>query len=49
VKDDVAAHARMGGTPARPFNEWAKEVAVIRRLSKDRHARTNDRATILKG
>jgi len=49
VKDDVAAHARMGGTPARPFNEWAKEVAVIRRLSKDRHARTNGRATILKG
>lgn len=49
VKDDVAAHARMGGTPARPFNEWAKEVAVIRRLSKDRHARTNGRAAILKG
>jgi UDP-3-O-[3-hydroxymyristoyl] glucosamine N-acyltransferase len=41
VKDDVKARARMGGTPARPFNEWAKEVAVLRRLSKDRRARTN--------
>lgn len=39
VKDDVAARARMGGTPARPFNEWAKEVAAVRRLSKDRGAR----------
>jgi len=38
VKDDVAARARMGGTPARPFNEWAKEVAAIRRLAKDRRA-----------
>jgi len=36
VKDDVEAKARMGGTPARPFNEWAKEVAAIRRLVKER-------------
>jgi UDP-3-O-[3-hydroxymyristoyl] glucosamine N-acyltransferase len=41
VKDDVAARVRMGGTPARPFNEWAKEVAVIRRMSKERRIRTN--------
>jgi UDP-3-O-[3-hydroxymyristoyl] glucosamine N-acyltransferase len=39
VKNDVAAKARMGGTPARPFNEWARELAVIRRLSKDRKSR----------
>ncbi|MGI9410980.1 MAG: UDP-3-O-(3-hydroxymyristoyl)glucosamine N-acyltransferase [Hyphomicrobiaceae bacterium] len=34
VKDDVAPGARMGGTPAKPFNEWAREVAVLRRLGK---------------
>jgi UDP-3-O-[3-hydroxymyristoyl] glucosamine N-acyltransferase len=34
VKDDVEAGARMGGTPARPFNEWARELAAIRRLAK---------------
>ena len=34
VKDDVEDGARMGGTPARPFNEWAREVAAIRRLGR---------------
>lgn len=37
VKDDVPARARMGGTPARPFNEWAREVAAVRRLGKKSH------------
>lgn len=46
VKDDVAAQARMGGTPARPFNEWAKEVAALRRLSKSRRARTNGQRSV---
>ena len=32
VKDDVAAGAKMGGTPARPFKEWAREVAAVRLL-----------------
>jgi len=32
VKDDVAPGARMGGTPARPFKEWAREVAAVRLL-----------------
>lgn len=41
VKDDVEPKARMGGTPARPFKEWAREVAAIRRLS-NRH---QDRGT----
>jgi UDP-3-O-[3-hydroxymyristoyl] glucosamine N-acyltransferase len=35
VKDDVEAGARMGGTPARPFKEWARELAAIRRLAKN--------------
>lgn len=34
VKNDVEPGARMGGTPARPFKEWAREVAAIRNLGK---------------
>jgi UDP-3-O-[3-hydroxymyristoyl] glucosamine N-acyltransferase len=33
VKDDVPPGARMGGTPARPFKEWAREVAALRRIA----------------
>jgi UDP-3-O-[3-hydroxymyristoyl] glucosamine N-acyltransferase len=32
VKNDVPPGARMGGTPARPFKEWAREVAALKRL-----------------
>lgn len=32
VKDDVPPGARMGGTPARPFRDWGREVAALRRL-----------------
>jgi UDP-3-O-[3-hydroxymyristoyl] glucosamine N-acyltransferase len=32
VKDDVPPGAKMGGTPARPFKEWAREVAAVRLL-----------------
>jgi UDP-3-O-[3-hydroxymyristoyl] glucosamine N-acyltransferase len=34
VKDDVEAGARMGGTPARPFKEWAREVAALKQLGR---------------
>ena len=34
VKNDVEPGARMGGTPARPFKEWAREVAAIKQLGK---------------
>jgi UDP-3-O-[3-hydroxymyristoyl] glucosamine N-acyltransferase len=34
VKDDVPAGARMGGTPARPFRVWAREVAALSRLAE---------------
>jgi len=30
VKNDVDPGARMGSTPARPFKEWAREVAAIK-------------------
>jgi UDP-3-O-[3-hydroxymyristoyl] glucosamine N-acyltransferase len=33
VKEDVAPGARMGGTPAVPFKEWAREVATLKRLA----------------
>ena len=35
VKDDVEAGARMGGTPARPFKDWARELAAVKRLAKN--------------
>jgi UDP-3-O-[3-hydroxymyristoyl] glucosamine N-acyltransferase len=31
VKDDVPPGARMGGTPARPLRQWARELAWIKR------------------
>ncbi len=31
---DVPAGARMGGTPARPYRQWAREQTVMRRLLK---------------
>jgi len=34
VKNDVEAGARMGGTPARPFKEWAREVAALKQLGR---------------
>jgi UDP-3-O-[3-hydroxymyristoyl] glucosamine N-acyltransferase len=33
AKDDVPSGARMGGTPARPFKQWAREVAMLSRLA----------------
>lgn len=30
VKNDVDSGARMDGTPARPFKEWAREVAALK-------------------
>ncbi len=33
VKEDVPPGARMGGTPAVPFNDWAREVATLKRLA----------------
>ena len=36
VKNDVPPGALMGGTPAKPFNEWAREVAALRALGKSR-------------
>jgi UDP-3-O-[3-hydroxymyristoyl] glucosamine N-acyltransferase len=33
-KDDVPPGARMGGTPARPFRMWAREIAALKRLSE---------------
>ena len=35
VKDDVEPGARMGGTPARPFKDWARELAAVKRLAKN--------------
>jgi UDP-3-O-[3-hydroxymyristoyl] glucosamine N-acyltransferase len=42
VKDDVPPGARMGGTPARPFREWAREVAALRRLARPKARQEDD-------
>jgi UDP-3-O-[3-hydroxymyristoyl] glucosamine N-acyltransferase len=42
VKNDVEPGARMGGTPAVPFREWAREVAAIKALGKQRGPRRPD-------
>jgi UDP-3-O-[3-hydroxymyristoyl] glucosamine N-acyltransferase len=34
VTSDVAAGAKMGGTPAKPFQAWARELAAVKRLAK---------------
>jgi UDP-3-O-[3-hydroxymyristoyl] glucosamine N-acyltransferase len=32
-KDDVPAGAIIAGTPARPFKQWAREIAALTRLA----------------
>ena len=34
AKDDVPAGARMGGTPAVPMAEWARQIAALKRLGR---------------
>jgi UDP-3-O-[3-hydroxymyristoyl] glucosamine N-acyltransferase len=36
AKEDVPAGARMGGTPARPLRQWAREIALVKRLAAER-------------
>ena len=36
VKDNVPPGARMGGTPAKPLRQWAREIASITRLAQRR-------------
>lgn len=33
VKDDIADGMRMGGTPAKPFRQWAREIAALNKLT----------------
>lgn len=34
AKNDIPAMARVGGTPAKPFRDWAREMAAVTRLAK---------------
>jgi UDP-3-O-[3-hydroxymyristoyl] glucosamine N-acyltransferase len=42
VKDDIPAGARVGGTPAIPFTEWARQLAAIRRLTQKEEPSGNE-------
>lgn len=42
AKDDVPAGARMGGTPAVPFMEWARQLAAIKRLTQKEERSGNE-------
>jgi UDP-3-O-[3-hydroxymyristoyl] glucosamine N-acyltransferase len=42
VKNDVEPGARMGGTPARPFKDWAREVAALKQLGRKDTKRPNE-------
>lgn len=33
VTDDVEAGTKMGGTPAKPFQTWARELAAVKKLA----------------
>ena len=34
VNEDIPAGSRVGGTPAVPFREWARQIAAIKRLGR---------------
>jgi len=34
VNEDIAPGSRVGGTPAVPFREWARQIAAIKRLGR---------------
>jgi UDP-3-O-[3-hydroxymyristoyl] glucosamine N-acyltransferase len=41
-KDDVPPGAVLAGTPARPFKQWAREVAAVTRLARRASDRRDD-------
>ncbi|MEW9304681.1 UDP-3-O-(3-hydroxymyristoyl)glucosamine N-acyltransferase [Labrys neptuniae] len=40
VKDDVPPGARMGGTPAQPLGDYARELALLKKLVKNSRVRS---------
>jgi UDP-3-O-[3-hydroxymyristoyl] glucosamine N-acyltransferase len=42
AKDDIPAGARVGGTPAVPLKEWARQIAAVKRLGQRRGSTGED-------
>jgi UDP-3-O-[3-hydroxymyristoyl] glucosamine N-acyltransferase len=42
VNEDIPAGARVGGTPAVPFREWARQIAAIKKLGRPPSGRHTD-------
>jgi UDP-3-O-[3-hydroxymyristoyl] glucosamine N-acyltransferase len=42
VNEDIPAGSRVGGTPAVPFREWARQIAAIKRLGRPRSGRPSE-------
>ena len=49
VNEDIPAGLRVGGTPAVPFRDWARQIAAIKRLGMKSHRTDGKRSSIEDG
>src|SRR5690606_25760091 len=49
VREDVPAGARWGGTPAKPYREWFRELTTLKRLAEKPESASHTRKTRAEG